>query len=46
VDWCLLEGGVVVQLVQHIRLFVAVSSEDDVDDDILNDLHVSCVAES
>jgi len=46
VDRCFLESGVVVELVQHVGLFVAVSSEDDIDDDVLNDLDVSCVTES
>jgi hypothetical protein len=46
VDRCLLQSRVVVELVQHIRLLVAVGSENDIDDDVLNDLHVSCVAES
>jgi hypothetical protein len=46
VDRCLLQSGVVVELVQHIRLLVAVSSEDDIDDDVLDDLDVSCASKS
>jgi hypothetical protein len=44
VDRCFLQSGVVIELVQHVRLLVAVSSEDDVDDDVLNDLYVSYVS--
>jgi hypothetical protein len=46
VDRCFLQSGVVVELVQHIRLLVAVSSEDDVNDDVLNDLYVSYASKS
>ena len=45
-DRCLLQSGVVVELVQHIRLLVAVSSEDNVNDDVLNDLDVSYASKS
>ena len=45
-DWCLLQSGVVVELVKHVGLFITVSSEDDIDDDVLDDLDVSYASKS
>lgn len=36
--WGLLQSGVRVQLVKHVRLLVAIRSQDHIDDDVLDDL--------